>query len=193
MYRLFGVLFLIVTMTWTWKVVHSYSALDTEAHAAIQNQLLNYLQQKIIEKTPDAQDITFPKLWTETITEHKLLASFEIAYATKTDPSSINRVRGELTLYREPTTKRGEVEWRVLEPKITDQSMEFGDGIIITPNGIIEPNTPTTLTEPPPEGEESATEVTPEPAAQTEPPTAAPLAPASPAPPTSGETPPTGP
>ena len=151
MYRLFGVLFIIASMTWTWSVVHSYSPLDTEAHAAIQNQLLNYLQQKIIDKNPDATNLAFPKLWTETITENKIQASFEITYTNKGDPSSINRVKGDLVLYREPTSKKKEVEWRVIEPKITDQSMEFGEGIIITPNGIIEPNAPTNLTEPPAE------------------------------------------
>ncbi len=140
MYRIFGVIFLFAGMVWTWQAVHSQSVIDTETHAAIQNQLQNYLQQKVIEKYPDSEYIYFPTLWTQTINDHKIKATFEIQYSTKLDPTSQNTIKGELTLFREPSDPQNrEIEWRVMEPKLTGQSLEFADGgFVITDKGVLE-------------------------------------------------------
>ncbi|XGC80575.1 hypothetical protein ACES2L_14695 [Bdellovibrio bacteriovorus] len=163
MKKIVSLIVFVAALVWTWNVIHTSEAVGFETHSGIQVKLAELIGNTLVTKKPNAKDLTIMRLWTETLSDNKVRATFAYKFVEPTeDGEELEQViEGEAVLYREPSEDSDVDKWTLQSVKTTNDIVVFTEGSTITPGE---------------EPEEAATETTGETPAATPAPTATPAA-----------------
>ena len=136
MNKLWSVVFFGLALTSTWYLVHSDSAIGSETHSGIQHELAQLLVRSVQNKRPDVQNLRIVRMWTEAISEHKVRAVFAYTFSdTSEGQDQVNqRIEGEAVLHRQPSDDTRLDKWVLQNVKTTGDSMDFSEGMVVTPD-----------------------------------------------------------
>lgn len=156
MNKFWSVLFFAVAMAFTWNLIHSDSAIGSETHSGIQNELGNMIIQTVQAKKPGAQNIRITRLWTETVGENKIRAVFAYRFTEAGEGAETldQVVEGEAILYREPSDDSRLDKWVLQNVRTTGDAVTFSEGAVVTPaggEGETDPSAPAAEPAPAPE------------------------------------------
>lgn len=126
-----------LALIYSWKLVHEESPVNFETHAAIQLKLVETIRKSILELKPTAKNINILNVSTETINDHTLKTYFSYKFEEPDETTGElveQEISGEAQLKKSSEPNSTEEKW-VLE-NVTTQTgtMNFKNGIVITPN-----------------------------------------------------------
>lgn len=153
MSKIVSLVLFVVALSWTWFQFRKPDTMSTEVHAALQSRLQILIEDTIKAKRPNIQNLKFLQMYSEKIDENKIRAYFSYEFE---DPAENTKQKftGDAILSRGLSEDPNVKKWILQTVKTGQETIEFGEGLAITPDS-----------EPAP---------TSEPAASTETPTAAP-------------------
>ena len=109
--KILSLIFFVVTLSWTWSLIHSVPRISFETHVGIHDSLAMYIAQALEAKKPNARDFEIQRLWTEETKpdSKELRAHFTYSFSEETS--------------RTRTTIQG---WAILEPLLEAEGAEPG-------------------------------------------------------------------
>ena len=129
-----SLILILFAMKWTWAAAYCEEALPTYVHVDIQNDLQNYISEYIQENAPEAQNISFENIWTETVKKNKIKAHFSYSFNHEDDsagPTTIS-LEGYAVLNRVIDPKEDVFDlWSFDELFILNDHIEFEQGVTI--------------------------------------------------------------
>lgn len=136
MKKITSIVVFLALLIWTWNVVHSSAAVGFETHTAIQEKLAALIEQTLISKKPNVENLKVTRVWTENIDTQKVLAHFTYQFSEKI-PSGVQTeqaIEGEAVLSRENSENPAQDSWKLLSVKTTNDSVVYTEGSEISPN-----------------------------------------------------------
>lgn len=133
MSKIVSLVLFIAALTWTWMQFRNPDSLSTEVHAAVQSRLQILIEETIKAKRPNIQNLKFLKMYSEKIDDNKIRAYFSYEFEDPTENTK-QRFTGDAVLSRglseDPTVKK----WILQKVKTGQETIEFGEGLAITPD-----------------------------------------------------------
>ena len=124
----------IITLAWTWNVIHGEVAVPFETHAAIQNKLAEMIETTLKAKRPNISTVSMDKIWTETTVDGKLKDHFIYSFEeTTTEGNSTTQIEGEGFLQKQADDDSGFDRWMLTDVKTNAKGLVFDDGLVISP------------------------------------------------------------
>jgi hypothetical protein len=135
--KILSLFFFTVLLIWSWNVSTRTPAVDFATHASIQNKLIEFIQNYIQQKKPNITDYKIQKIWTETVNEKEVKATFRHSFSEVVDgEKSTSEVESQMVLRRveDVVNEQGESleNWQIVHSKTTSDAIQFEDGLIIT-------------------------------------------------------------
>lgn len=132
--KFLSLIFFLVSLTWTWSLIHSIPRVSFETHVGIHDNLAFYIQEALAAKKPDAKDFQIHRLWTEeTKADTKeLKAHFTYSFAEEVTKTRTT-IQGWAILQPLPENEGEEpgTKWLVKEVHPTSDSVVFEEGSVI--------------------------------------------------------------
>ena len=125
-------LFVFIFSLWmTWHLTYSESSTPFVVHASLQAEVERLISEFVIKQRPNATDIRFLRIWTETINPQKVKVSFEYAFV---DPmpdgeATEQRLQGSAILNRMEKTADAPDQWSLGEVAADTQTLIFRKGV----------------------------------------------------------------
>lgn len=122
-------------LAWSWNIVHKESSVSFQTHAALQTKLAEIIATTIKQLKPSSDNFAIKTLWTETLSSDQVKAHFtykfdEVDTAGELVGSEIN---GEAILQKDVSVANQTQHWTLVNVKTNTGSLNFRDGITITP------------------------------------------------------------
>lgn len=135
MNKLWSILFFAVVLGLTWNLTNSSSAVGSETHSGIQNELSQLILQTVQAKKPNAAELRITRMWSETLDDNKVRAVFAYSFTEKTEKGEVltQNIEGEAVLHREPSDDPRLDKWILQNVKTTGDSVDFSEGTLVTP------------------------------------------------------------
>jgi len=135
--KILSLFFFTILLVWSWNVATRTPPVDFATHASIQNKLMEFIQNYIQQKKPNITDYKIQKIWTETVNDKEVKATFRHSFSEVIDGvKSVSEVESQMVLKRveDAVNEQGEsVEnWQIVKSKTTSDAIQFEDGLIIT-------------------------------------------------------------
>lgn len=136
MMKYLSVLVFAVVLTWTWFVVNSEASISLETHVGIQNKLGNLIRDSILNKKPQAANITILDLWTEPVKEGditQIRAHFAYRFEEPGEAQGkiTSELSGEALMEPSPDDGSGLEKWVVKQFISTSDSISFSEPLVI--------------------------------------------------------------
>lgn len=133
--KILGVLFFVIAMIWTWKLIHSEPSISFETHAGIQEKMARLVLEQVQAKRPTATDIKINNVWTEILEDSKVKAHFSYSFKDTSPEGAIteNQIQGEGLLERQAKDESGMDHWTLKEVKTNSDAIVFGEALFVTP------------------------------------------------------------
>lgn len=144
--KILGVLFFLVAMIWTWKVIHTEPSISFETHAGIQENMARLVLEQVQAKRPTATDIKINNVWTEILSEKTVKAHFSYSFKDKSAEGATteNQIQGEGLLERQAVDEKGMDHWTLKEVKTNSDAIVFSEALFVTPGAAeATPSAPT--------------------------------------------------
>ncbi len=125
-----------LALVYTWKLVHEEPPVNFETHSAIQLKLVEAIRSSILELKPLAKNINILSVSTETINDHTLKTYFTYKFEepdNETGELVEQEIKGEAQLKKSPEPNTAEEKWIMENVSTQTGTMNFKNGIIITP------------------------------------------------------------
>lgn len=159
--KILSVIFFLVTMVWTWTLIHSTPRVSFETHVGIHDNLALYIAQALEAKKPNARDFEIQRLWTEETKPDgaELRAHFTYSFS-ESDNKTRTTIQGWAILEPLPVEEGAEpgTRWLVKEVHPISDSVVFEEGSIIRanedPEMEVAPDAEGSGTEAPPDAEQ---------------------------------------
>jgi hypothetical protein len=159
---------------WTWKVIHTQGPVAFNTHAALQSRLAEIIANTIEKMKPESANFKMEYLWTEVLSNGQIKAHFSYKFDEVDSEEDIieNGLEGYAILEREKSVADQEDRWAVVDVKTNTGTLNFREGIVITPDkpqDLINPTpqqespTPTQQPDPQQQSAPESTELPPEP------------------------------
>lgn len=137
MSKIVSLVLFVLALTWTWKQFQKSEPMNTEVHAAVQSRLQILIEETIKSKRPQIQNLKFLRMYSEKIDDNKIKAYFSYEFEDPSDNTK-QRFTGDAILSRglseDPTVKK----WILQKVKTGHETIEFADGLAITPESEAE-------------------------------------------------------
>lgn len=119
---------------WTWKVIHTQGPVSFNTHAALQSRLAEIIANAIDNIKPESANFKIDYLWTEILNNGQVKAHFSYKFDEVDSEEDIieNGIEGFAILEKEKSVT-DEDRWSVIEVKTNSGSLNFREGITITP------------------------------------------------------------
>jgi hypothetical protein len=119
---------------WTWKVIHTQGPVTFNTHAALQSRLAEIIANAIENIKPESANFKIDYLWTEVLSNGQIKAHFSYKFDEVDSEEDIieNGIEGYAILEKAKTVTE-EDRWAVIEVKTNSGTLNFREGITITP------------------------------------------------------------
>jgi hypothetical protein len=146
--RYLSLILLVSLVFLTWKVSKIEAKVNVRVHHDIQMDLSKIISAAIKAQLPNAYDIKFDQLFSETIDADHVRVLFEYSFRDKgQEDQTATNISGQANVTRNSNDK---TQWTLEKIDISQSSLEFKDGLVVTREGL---TTPEDI--PTPESEES--------------------------------------
>jgi hypothetical protein len=117
----------------SWCAVYSHKQVAESVHVGIQNDLRNIITEYVQKNLPDAQNLRFEKMWTETIKPTRVRANFVYTFEQKGENGepAVLEINGKATLNKVDETPEV-ATWSLDELKILDNTVNFTEPVTVT-------------------------------------------------------------
>lgn len=135
MRKIASVLVFAVALIGSWFMVHSDPSVGFETHTGIQEKLITLITNAVTSKKPQAQKFEMTRLWTETVDENKVRATFAYRFSEPADNNEWTEqsIEGEAILHREPSDDEKVDRWVIQSVKTNSDLLSFTEGSVVTP------------------------------------------------------------
>ena len=128
-FRILAVFLLLVFLLVTWLTFHRLPAHSEDLHISLQTQLKELIQKTLSKKEPDASEVEFHKMWTETTKEkNQITAQFEYSY---TQDSTTTHVTGSALIIKQNLKSKDYELWVVHSIRTDNWSVSFQEPIVL--------------------------------------------------------------
>lgn len=147
MSKIVSLILFIFAMSWTWIQFRTPDSMNTEVHAAVQSRLQILIEDTIKNKRPNITNLKFLKMYSEKIDDNKIRAYFSYEFE---DPSENTKQRftGDAILSRGLSEDPAIKKWILQKVKTGQETIEFTDGLAITPDPEPAPTSESTSSSP---------------------------------------------
>jgi hypothetical protein len=124
----------------SWRAVYSHKQVAESVHVGIQNDLKNIITEYVQKNLPEAKNLRFEKMWTETIKPTRVRANFLYSFEQKGDNGepAVLEINGAAILNKVDETPEV-ATWNLDELRILDNKVSFTEPVTITAeNGALE-------------------------------------------------------
>lgn len=130
-----NMLVIFAALVWSYHASQDNSLVTNQMHQMIQAELSNLISEYVASHLPDAPKVHFKNMWTEMITPKTIKAHFEYSFESKGHEENLAKTDLEGTAVLNPDAQKPLGEGWVLQSiQILNESIEYKDGILITPN-----------------------------------------------------------
>lgn len=131
--KVISVLVFTVALIGSWVVVHAKRPVAESVHVGIQNDLRAIITEYVQKNLPNAENLRFEKLWTETLKKDKVMAKFVYSFEDKTEGGepAIVEINGSATLRKIEETPEM-ATWSLDQLQILDNTVNFTEPVQIT-------------------------------------------------------------
>lgn len=139
--KILSLFFFTVLLVWSWNVSTRVPPVDFATHASIQSKLMEFIQNYIQQKKPNITDYKIQKIWTETVNETEVKATFRHSFSETADGvKTTSEIESQMILKRvdDVVNEQGESleNWQIVSSKTTSDAIQFEDGLTITPGEV---------------------------------------------------------
>lgn len=129
--RYLSLIFIVVLMSVSWKVIQSSEAVPETTHIDIQDDFKVMIIETLQKSLPNVKDIKFDRFWTQNLATNKIKAGFQFSFDNNVENDSPARygIEGHATLTYDPEKS----VWNVDGPHFLNNEITFKDGMVITP------------------------------------------------------------
>jgi hypothetical protein len=121
---------------WTWHLTYSEPAVRFDTHASLQTEVQSIIMDYVNKHRPQATEIQFRKVWTETLNPNKVKVTFEYAFNDVVEESETTEqvFQGFAILNRVPAegSTSEEETWSLDEVSADNTSIIFKKGAEVT-------------------------------------------------------------
>jgi hypothetical protein len=120
---------------WTWKVIHTQGSVPFNTHAALQSKLAEIIANTIQTMKPDSENFKMEYLWTEALPNGQIKAHFSYKFEEVDAEQDIveNGLEGYAILEKEKSIADTDDKWTVVDVKTNSDTLNFREGLVITP------------------------------------------------------------
>ena len=129
-----SLILILFAMKLSWGMAYCENSLPTYLHVDLQNEIQTYISEYITNNAPEARDLIFSNVWTETVKENKIKAHFSYSFTNDDTESGALRVALDGYAVLNQIKKPGEEKydfWSFDELFILNDHIEFDEGITI--------------------------------------------------------------
>ncbi len=121
----------------TWFVFHQKPKYPEELHISLQDQLKNIIQETLVKQKPQAKNLKFQKMWTQsTKKQDQISAHFKYSFDDEEDVNV--SIEGQALMNRKSLgSSENHDLWSVDHIQINNQKMEFLEPIILLSSKFI--------------------------------------------------------
>jgi len=127
----FVALFVFLAALWlTWNLTYTENPVQFETHASLQLQVENIISSFISKHRPNATNVQFHKVWTETLNPQKIKVSFDYSFVDPVDnaESTEQRFQGFAVLNKSSEGDGQQERWSLDEVMADTQTIIFKNG-----------------------------------------------------------------
>lgn len=131
--KIISVLVFAAALIGSWFAVYAKKPVAESVHAGIQNDLRNIITEYVQKNLPEAKNLRFEKLWTETVKASKVRAYFVYSFEEANEngePAKIE-INGSAVLNKVDETP-DIATWSLDELRILDNKVNFTEPVQIT-------------------------------------------------------------
>ena len=135
MIKLVSFFVFLFAFVWTWFLFHSVDKIDSSVHAGIQSKLMLLIEDAVKTSRPNSSDFQITNIYTKKINDNQISAHFNYKFTDQLeDKETVHQsIAGEVILNRTPSENPTDQKWVVQSVKTDNNSVEFQDGLIVTP------------------------------------------------------------
>ena len=120
-----GLAAMLIVLIWSWEVSFFSDPGQFFLHSSIQTRLTEIIQQAIVTKQPQAREIHFKRLWTESVSAQKIRAVFDYTVILD-DADTRQSVSGSVDLFQQE-----DASWLVDQVEINKEALKFTEPFIV--------------------------------------------------------------
>jgi hypothetical protein len=132
--KIVSILVFLAALIGSWHAVYGKKAVPESVHVGIQNDLKKVITEYVEKNLPQAQNLRFEKMWTETVKSDRVKANFIYTYEDKREGDSepaLIEVSGAALLNKVSETPEM-TTWNFDELRILDNTVNFTEPVQIT-------------------------------------------------------------
>ena len=136
MRKIISVIVFVAALVWTWNLIHTSPTVGFETHSGIQEKLITLITETVKEKRAQATDFAITRLWTETMADNKVRATFAYRFsepAANGAEMTDQTIEGEAILHREPSADQAIDRWVIQSVRTKTDAVNFQEGLVVGP------------------------------------------------------------
>ena len=130
--KVVSVLIFAAALISTWYAVYAQKSVAESVHVGIQNDLKNIIAEYVQKNLPQAKNLRFEKMWTQTLKSNKVQANFVYSFEEDSENGepAIVEINGAAILNKIEETPEM-ATWNLDELRILDNKVNFTEPIEI--------------------------------------------------------------
>lgn len=135
MIKLVSFIVFIAAFVWTWFLFNSHDKISMATHAGIQSKFMILIEESVKAAKPNSSDFEILNIYTEKIDDNQISAHFSYKYMDQLqDQEKVSQtLAGEAILYRSLSENPKDDKWVIKSIKTDNSSIEFQQGLTISP------------------------------------------------------------
>lgn len=132
--RYISLIIILSVVTLTWQLSRLEARVSVGVHHDIQMDLAKIISTAIQNQLPSAKNIEFRKLFSETKSDQEVHVYFEYEFEDEKSPQPVTTgISGHAVVKR---NSQGQGTWVLETVKLSESTLEFKDGIVVTREGV---------------------------------------------------------
>lgn len=125
-----GLLAFLLALNWTWCLSHDDKDISLETHTSVQKTMIDLITESVSKKRPDSIEVTFHRIWTESLNANRLKATFQYKILNRygSGDEDSETISGHAIINRVQDNS-----WSVDTVTTTNADMSFKSGTLIVP------------------------------------------------------------
>lgn len=136
MVKIVSLILFVTAFVWTWFLFNSESKIGQATHAGIQSKLMTFIEESVKSARPGSSQFKILNIYTQALDDNQISAHFTYKYVEQLEnqEQASQTMTGEALLYRGLSENPKEDKWIAKSIKTSNSSIEFQQGLVITPD-----------------------------------------------------------
>lgn len=126
-----SLLLIVFCLAFTWRLAHDGDPIPVKLHHELQTAVADVIKAAVTQQLPDATNLYFSKMYTQTINENSVQTFFGYTFNEKGETEETERnITGTALLVRDPADMN---KWVLEDIRVDQSAIEFQEGLVIQP------------------------------------------------------------